>query len=197
MNLEYVSKIKKSECVLVLIDCQNDFLAEGAPLENPRGRAKLPNIVAARAWAKENGIPVIYTQETHRKEKIDFGLEIDRGDPEHCVAGTKGVEIVDELTPDDDDFVVIKRRYGGFYQTDLEFTLKGLGRNTIILCGVDTNVCVYATALGAQYRGIRTIALSDCTAGSSEEIHEAFLWNINYILGEVMTLAELKEVLKD
>ncbi len=196
MNREYVSKIKRSDCALVLIDCQNDFLAEGAPLENPRGRAKIGNIVAARAWAKENGIPVIYTQEVHRKERIDFGLETDRGDPEHCVAGTKGVEIVDELTPDDDDFVVVKRRYGGFYQTDMEITLKALGRNTIILCGVDSNVCVYATALGAQFRGIRTIALSDCTAGTNEELHNAFLQNIDYILGEVMTLQELKETLK-
>ena len=193
MNIQYMSRIKLSDCVLMIIDCQNDFLAEGAPLENPRGRAKLPNIAVARAWAKAKGIPVIYTKEVHRHQKMDFGLEIDRGDPEHCLEGTEGCEIVKEVVPDESDFVVIKRRYSGFYQTDLEIILKGLQKNTLILTGVDTNVCVYSTALEAQFRNLRTIALSDCTAGTSEAIHLAFLENIETFLGEVMTLAELKE----
>lgn len=194
---EYLSQIRLSDCALMIIDCQHDFLSEGAPLENPRGRAKLPNIVAAKEWAVANNIPVIYTQEMHRRQRIDFGMETLRGDPEHCLECTPGVEIVPELTPDlDRDYVVMKRRYSGFYLTDLEVLLKGLGKNTLILTGVDTNVCVYATALDAQFRGYRVIALSDCTAGTSEEIHQAFLENISYILGEVMTLPELKEALK-
>ena len=196
MNLEYLSKIKIENCALMIIDCQNDFLAEGAPLENPRGRAKLPNIVAARDWAHENGVPVIYTRETHRRQKVDFGMETLRGDPEHCLEDSRGVEIVPELTPDPvRDYVVIKRRYSGFYLTDLEVLLRGLGKDTLILTGVDTNVCVYATALDAQFRNFRVIALSDCTAGTSEEIHEAFLQNIDYVLGEVLTLGELKGIL--
>jgi len=139
---------------------------------------------------------VIYTQEQHRRQKIDFGMEILRGDPEHCLEGTPGVEIVPELAPDPErDYVVMKRRYSGFYLTEMEVLLKGLGKTTLILTGVDTNVCVYATALDAQFRGFRVIALSDCTAGTSEEIHEAFLQNIDYVLGEVMTLQELKDAL--
>ena len=145
------------------------------------------------SWAKANGVPVIYTKEVHRHQKMDFGLEIDRGDPEHCLEGTEGCEIVKEVVPDESDFVVIKRRYSGFYQTDLEIILKGLQKNTLILTGVDTNVCVYSTALEAQFRNLRTIALSDCTAGTNEAIHLAFLENIETFLGEVMTLAELKE----
>ena len=194
---EYLNQVQLSDCALMIIDCQNDFLAEGAPLENPRGRAKLGNIVEAKAWAVAHQIPVIYTQEVHRRQKIDFGMETLRGDPEHCIDGTPGIEIVPQLTPDlERDYVVVKRRYSGFYLTDLEVLLKGLGKNTLILTGVDTNVCVYATALDAQFRGFRVIALSDCTAGTSEEIHQAFLNNIDYILGEVMTLDQLKETFK-
>lgn len=193
MNAEYLSRISPENCALMVIDCQNDFFLEGAPLENPRGRAKLPNIVAARDWAHSMGIPVIYTQEIHRRQKVDFGLEMERGEPEHCLEDSFGVEIVSELTPDPmRDYVVIKRRYGGFYLTDLEVLLRGLGKNTLIFAGVDTNVCVYSTALEAQFRGFRVIALSDCTAGTSEEIHRIFLGNIDYILGEVMTLQELQ-----
>lgn len=193
MNTSYMSGITLEDCVLMIIDCQYDFLWEGASLENPRGRARLPNIVEARQWAKDNQIPVIFTQEVHRHQRIDFGLEISRGDPEHCLEGTQGCLIVPSLTPESTDFVVVKRRYSGFYQTDLEIILRGLGRNTLILTGVDTNVCVYSTALEAQFRNLRTIVLSDCTAGTSEEMHKAFLANIEMFLGEVMTLAQFKE----
>ncbi len=189
---EYLSSIRLEDTALLIIDCQNDFLAEGAPLENPRGRAKLPQIQAARAWAKKHGVPVIYTQETHRRQKMDFGMETLRGDPEHCLEDSEGVRIVSELTPDSEDYVVIKRRYSGFYETDMDIILKGLKKSCVILAGVDTNVCVYSTALDAQFRGYKVIALSDCTAGTSVEIHEAFLQNIDYILGEVMTLPELQ-----
>ena len=196
MNMDYLNSISISDCALLIIDCQNDFLAEGAPLENPRGRAKLGNIVAARAWARENGIPVVYTQETHRRQKMDFGMETLRGDPEHCLEDSEGVQIVKELTPDPSEYVVIKRRYSGFYETDMDIILKGLKKSAIILAGVDTNVCVYSTALDAQFRGYKVIALSDCTAGTSEEIHNAFLQNINYILGEVLTLEEVKNIIQ-
>lgn len=193
MIAEYLSKVSPSECAMLIIDCQNDFLSVGGALENPRGRAKLGNIVAARKWAHEMGIPVIYTQEVHRREKVDFGLEMERGEPEHCLEGSEGAKIVDELSPDPQkDYVVIKRRYSGFYLSDLEVLLRGLGKKNLIFTGVDTNVCVYATALDAQYRGFRVIALSDCTAGTSDEVHQTFLGNIDYILGEVMTLEELK-----
>ncbi len=196
MNMDYLNSIRAKDCALLIIDCQNDFLAVGAPLENPRGRAKLGNIAAARAWAKANGVPVIYTQETHRRQKMDFGMETLRGDPEHCLEDSEGVKIVSELTPDPEDYVVVKRRYSGFYETDMEIILKGLGKSAIILTGVDTNVCVYSTALDAQFRGYKVIALSDCTAGTSEEIHQAFLQNIDYILGEVLTLDQLKGIIK-
>ena len=198
MNAEYVKKLDKKESALVIVDCQHDFMSPGAPLENPLAMEKLPNIVAAKKWAYENGIPVIYTKEVHRRQKIDFGLEMERGDPEHCVETSGGEEIIDELKPDlDKDFVVEKRRYSGFYMTDMEILLRSLGVKTLILTGFDTNVCVYATALDAQFRGFRVIALSDCTHGTTEEYTRVFLNNIDYILGEVMTLDELKTLWGD
>ena len=198
MNAEYVKKLKMSESALVIVDCQRDFMYPGAPLENPLAMEKLPNIISAKKWAYEHGIPVIYTKEVHRRQKIDFGLEMERGDPEHCVETSGGEEIVDEFKPDlSRDYVVTKRRYSGFYLTDMEILLHSLGVKTLILTGFDTNVCVYATALDAQFRGFRVIALSDCTHGTTDEFTKAFLDNIDYILGEVMTLGELKELWKD
>lgn len=192
MSISNLGKIKKENCVLLIIDMQNDFIAEGAPIECPGGRDIIPNIRAMKDWANKNDVPIIYTQEAHRKQKVDFGLELERSEPEHCVEGSKGIEIVPQLTPDDSDYVVIKRRYSAYYQTDFEILLKGLKKNVVLICGAATNVCVYATALETQQRDMYAVVLQDCVAGTSVELHEAFLKNIDYVIGDVVDSGELR-----
>lgn len=191
MSINNLGKVKKEDCALIIIDMQYDFLAPGAPIECPGGRDIIPNVQKLRAWAKEQGIPVIYTQEEHRKQKMDFGMELERSEPEHCLAGTKGVEIVSELAPESDDYVVVKRRYSGFYLTDLAIILQGLGKSALIVTGAATNICVFATVLDAHQRDLRAIVAEDCVAGTSRELHQAFLKNIDYVFGDVVKSAEL------
>ena len=194
MPINNISKVEKDRCAIVIIDMQYDFIAKGAPIECPGGREIIPNIQRLVKWGKDNGLPIIYTQEMHRPEKIDFGLELERNEPEHCVEGTKGVEIIEELQPEKGDFVIPKRRYSGFYQTDLEVLLKGLKKDVIILTGAATNVCVYATCLDAQQRDYRSIVVEDGVAGTEQGLHKAFLKNIDYVLGDVVSVEDAKNV---
>lgn len=191
MPINNLGAIQKSDCALLIIDMQNDFIAEGAPIECPGGRAIVPNIQKMKAWANENGVPIIYTQEAHRRQKVDFGMELERSEPEHCLEGGQGIEIIPELKPDPSDYVVIKRRYSAYYQTDFEILLKGLKRTAVLICGAATNVCVYASALETQQRDMRPVVLRDCVAGTSVELHEAFLKNIDYVVGDVVSSDEL------
>lgn len=191
MSINNLHRVNKDDCALIIIDMQNDFIAEGAPIECPGGREIVPKIQRIKKWAKENSIPVFYTQEMHRYQKIDYGLELERNEPQHCLEGTEGVEVIDELKPEGDDYVIIKRRYSGYYLTDLEILMKSFNRNTLILTGAATNVCVYATALDAMQRDTRVIVLSDGVAGTSIELHETFLKNIDYVIGDVVTVDEL------
>lgn len=195
MSINNLHKVKKDDCALIIIDMQNDFISEGAPVECPGGRDIIPNIQKARTWAKENNIPVFYTQEMHRFQEIDYGLELERNEPLHCLEGTIGVEIVYELKPQDDEYVIIKRRYSGYYLTDLEVLMRAFNRKTLILTGAATNVCVYATALDAIQRDVHPIVLSDGVAGTSVELHDAFLKNIDYVIGDVVSVDELIDIL--
>jgi nicotinamidase-related amidase len=195
VGISNLSRVRKEDCVLIVIDMQNDFISEGAPIECPGGRDIIPRISRLLDCTRSLEIPVLYTQEMHRREKVDFGRELEREEPEHCVEGTTGVEIIAQLRPKDGDFVIVKRRYSGFYLTDLEVLLKGLRKNTIIITGVATNVCVHATALDAQQRDYHVIVVSDCVAGTSKELHEAFLRNIDYVLGDVVTAEEITKIL--
>ncbi len=196
MSINNLGKVKKEDLALIIVDMQNDFILEGAPIECPGGRDIIPNVQELRDWAKENNIPVFYTQEMHRFQKVDYGLELDRNEPQHCLEGTKGVEIIDELKPRDDEFVIVKRRYSGYYLTDLEVLMRAFNRSALMIAGAATNVCVYATALDAMQRDVQPIVVSDCVAGTSVELHEAFLKNIDYVIGDVVTTKELKEFYK-
>ncbi len=196
MSINNLGKIKKEDCALIIIDMQNDFIAEGAPIECPGGRDIVANVQKLREWAKLNDMPVFYTQEMHRHQKVDYGLELERNEPQHCLEGTKGVEIITELTPEDHEFVIIKRRYSGYYLTDLEILMREFGKTGLIITGAATNVCVYATALDAMQRDMHAIVVSDGVAGTSVELHEAFLKNIDYVIGDVVSTDELIQTLK-
>lgn len=196
MAINNLHKVKKEDCAIIIIDMQNDFIAEGAPIECPGGRDLIPNILKIKDWARKNDIPTFYTQEMHRFQKVDYGLELERSEPQHCLEGTEGVEIIKELKPDEKDYVIIKRRYSGYYLTDLEILMRSFKRKALIIAGAATNVCVYATALDAMQRDVHAIVLSDCVAGTSIELHEAFLKNIDYVIGDVVTSKELIETLK-
>ena len=99
MSINNLAGVRKEDCAVIIIDMQNDFLLKGAPIECPGGVEIISNIQRLRVWAEENEIPVFFTQEMHRRQKVDFGLELIRNEPEHCLEGTRGVEIISDLTP--------------------------------------------------------------------------------------------------
>ena len=80
------------------------------------------------------------------------------------VRGEPGHDIIPELYPAAGEPVIDKPGKGAFYQTDLELMLKNRGIETLLVCGVTTEVCVNTTVREANDRGFRCIVLSDCCA---------------------------------
>lgn len=181
---------------VLVIDMQRDFIDEGAPIECPGGREIIPNIQHLLDLAHHKGLAVIYTQEVHRAQGVDFGRELDGEEPVHCLEGTTGVEIVPDLAPQTGDFVIVKRRYSAFFATGLDLLLRGLGVNTLILTGAATDVCVRATAQDGQQLNYWVIVPEECVAGTSVGQHRAALRNIAYILGKVLPLDKVMSMLE-
>jgi len=182
---------------LLIIDMQNEFISEGGAIKCPGGQDIVPNIKRLLKVVREKEISVIYTQELHRTQKVDFGRELDGEEPEHCLEGSWGAEIISELTPRKEDFVIPKRRYSAFFATDLEILLKGLDTDTLIITGAATDVCVRATAQDAQQLNYKVIVPEECVAGTSVEQHKAALRHIQYILGKVVSLDKIESELKN
>lgn len=187
--------VLSKKVALLIIDMQNEFISKGGAIKCPNGQDIIPNIKKLLKLIREKEISVIYTQELHRTQKVDFGRELGE-EPEHCLEGSWGAEIISELTPREEDFLLPKRRYSAFFATDLEILLKGLDVDTLIITGVVTDVCVRATAQDAQQLDYKVIVPEECVAGTSVEQHKAALKHIQYILGKVVSLEKLESALK-
>ena len=86
------------------------------------------------------------------------------GNQTHCVEGTWGADIVDELKPHEGEHLIAKKGFGGFSNTPLDTTLRNMGVTTCVVTGVTTCVCVSNTVRGGVEHNYRTILVSDATA---------------------------------
>lgn len=153
---------------VLVIDMQNDFVEEGAPLEFPEGRRIIPAIQRILEAARGRGLPVVHAAHVHRAGGADQGIHRELYPPvaagEALVDGERGAEIHAELTPLPGEPVIKKHRYNAFYASDLEIILRGLGVETVVLTGMTTECCVLGTARRALERGFRSLVVSDACA---------------------------------
>ena len=172
---------------LLVIDMQHDFVDPGAGCYAVGAEEIVPALRRLIDFVRTRSIPIVFTQEAHRPSGVDAGREADAGSgwaypgggtsasavPPHCIEGTRGIEIVDELRPLPEDIRIVKRRYSCFLGTDLDLILRQLGIETLLVTGVCSNVCVLWTVGDAFQRDYHVRVVEDCIAGSSAEENNA------------------------
>lgn len=163
VNLDAVDRAK---CALVVIDELGD--PTGTPLE-PVLLPAIQQTAKLTAAARAAGMPVIFTNDAHIPG-VDRELELWGT---HGIAGTPEAQTSLLLDPQPTDYVVEKRRYSAFFQTGLRLLLDELGADTLICCGMDTNICVKHTVADAYFNNFNIIVVGDATAtflvGDQEE----------------------------
>jgi len=187
--MDKVRKMLGKSPVLLVIDLQHDFLDPNGAVPCPASSVSGPkevikNIRKLVEAAKAAGIPTIFTKEVHRPSRIDMGRELDGDEPSHCIEGTKGAEIVEDLGTDklaENQFIVPKRRYSAFIGTDLILLLNSLKADTLLFTGATTNVCVHYTGADAHQYDYRIRVIEEATAGTSQSAHEAALEAFEYL----------------
>lgn len=173
----------QEQLALIVIDAQFDFLAmcEAGSADTSSANDALLGIVRLVQAARAAGHHVIFTQEVHRPELVDFGRELDGDEPVHCLEGAPGTELVGELRPAAAEWTIHKRRYSAFFATDLDLLLRGLGVRTIIVCGYLTDVCVHYTCVDAHQHDYRVRLVRDACAGSSAAASRATFAALEYL----------------
>jgi nicotinamidase-related amidase len=201
-----VTEINPSRTAFVIVDMENDFVAEGAPLRAKMAPEVVPPLKRALAHARNAGMRVIFTTHAHRRDGSDMGVFGTSMPPiaqrMALVDGETGVEIYDELKPLSDEIVIKKHRYSAFYGTDLDIVLRSSGMETVIIAGVTTETCCHATARDALFHNYGVIFLSDATgttdypdmgygAMTAAEVHRASLVVLALGTAHVMTVDEM------
>ena len=188
----YPFEFDPATTALVIIDMQRDFVEPGGfgeTLGNDVSwlQAVVPPLRKVLDTAREVGLTVIHTREGHVPDLSDCPpAKLNRGEPSLrigdpgpkgriLVRGEYGHDIIDDLAPVDGEIVLDKPGKGAFYATDLHAMLINRGIDTLIVCGVTTEVCVHTTVREANDRGYRCIVPSDCCASYFPEFHAAAL----------------------
>ena len=181
-----------AQTALVIIDMQRDFLEPGGfgeTLGNDVSllRGAIEPCAVVLAAARDIGMLVVHTREGHLPDLSDAPpAKINRGEPSKrigdygpmgriLIRGEPGQDIIPELYPLADEIVIDKPGKGAFYATDLGAVLNENNIDTLLVCGVTTEVCVHTTVREGNDRGYRCVVLADCCASYFPEFHEAGL----------------------
>ncbi|MFH0862833.1 MAG: isochorismatase family cysteine hydrolase [Candidatus Altiarchaeota archaeon] len=152
---------------LIIIDMQNDVVHEMLPF----AKDVVPKIGEVLNACRKAGKPVVHIVRAHRADGSDverFRLKKFEDGP-FLVEGTEGEEVIEELYPLDGEYIVKKRRFSGFFQTDLDMLLRRLKVDSVVIAGVQTPNCIRATAVDAVCLDYDVVVLSDATASATEE----------------------------
>lgn len=144
-------------------------------------KASIPYVKRVLDVFRAKKLPVIHLKEVHRKEMVDFGRELDGSEGVHLLDDSPYTDFCKITYPIDGEFTITKRRYSGFFGTDLEILLKGLKTDTLYLVGGFTDVCVHYTAVDAHQHDYYIRVVTDAVSGSSWPAHYASLEAIKYL----------------
>ena len=201
-----ILKTLKDRCdpryaALIVVDVQNDFVS-------PRGSAgkrgedvgaamaMIPNLTRLIDESRKVGVTIVYIRTTH-SEWTDTASWIYRTSQKSglntCREGTWGAEFYDGIAPLPSERVVIKHRYSAFINTDLNTVLKARGIESILVCGVATNVCVETTARDGYMYDYYVTMIDDCSAAYDAKLHMGTLENIRRHFGLVASSHQVIE----
>jgi len=201
-------RINNMRPVLFVIDMQNGFCSKGGSFDRFGFRIEpyrriIPNIKKLINFSRGNGIPIYYSKAIREASGIDCLDKVHKILPESrreriekiplCIRGEWDGDIIEELKPEPDDYIVEKRRDSVFQDTEAELWLKALRVDTIIFTGIDTYICVESSVRDAFNRGYDIILMTDCVASRNPRLHEATLECAEEAFGLVITSDELME----
>jgi len=173
---------------LLVIDMQKDIAHHK---KRKKALSILPRMKKIIQNAHEAKIPIFYTKIVLNPDDVEFK----RFGEVYCVKGTAGCDIIDELKPLK-GHIIEKNKHSAFFQTELDRMLKENRVDTVILTGMQTQICIMTTAADAFYREYKVIVVDDCVESTRREKKEWALEWIREYIGDTLSTEETLDLLR-
>jgi nicotinamidase-related amidase len=189
-----MEQLSAENTAVIVVDMQNCFAHKDGALSAPPSQNVIEPINNFIETARDEGVEVIYTQDTHTIEQFEEEFshydEFDRWG-EHAVEGSWGHEIVTELSPRKGEYVVRKQTYDAFYNTNLDSELTARNIENVLFVGTLANVCVMHSASSAALNDYNAIVLSDLVGYLEESDKEYALNHVEWFFGKTVQSTEI------
>jgi len=173
---------------VVIVDMQNGFCHPDGSLYAPGSEDVIEPCVELVERARDAGARVVFTRDVHPPEQFDDAHYYDEFEQwgEHVLEGSWEAELVEGLSPHEDDLVVEKHTYDAFHETQLDGWLSARGIDDLVFGGTLANVCVLHTSGSAGLRDYRPLMVEDAIGAIEQEHKEYALDHANWLYGEVV-----------
>jgi len=202
-----VLKLEPGRTALLIIDMQKGFMDPGEAMAVPPAWDLVPRIKDLADLCRRENIPVIYTEYLYAEE---VPILLGQLHPEHlraapgaakgfgrpsscCLLGEENVNTIPDLKPLPGELVVRKHWYDAFHGTPLDGALRGRNVKSLIVTGIMTDICVFASIIGAFNLEYKLTVVEDAVATLWPEIQSATLDIIQRAYGRVIKAKEVKD----
>jgi ureidoacrylate peracid hydrolase len=176
-----------SRAAILVVDMLNEFLEPGGEMVLLSGRSVIEPINRLLAAGREMGTRVVWLCDEH---PIPEDKEFEKRVP-HCIGGTWNAGIIDAMDVAPNELRIAKRRYSGFFGTDLDLRLREWGVQQVVVTGVVTNICVRSTVHDAYFLGYDVFVPEDCVSATSDREQASTLYDIDTHFGDVVRSDDL------
>jgi ureidoacrylate peracid hydrolase len=197
-------KLGARSVALLVVDMQNAFCRdEGSSasigFDISMLQAAVEPCVRLVAAARASGVPVIFTRYVYRPDYADGGILVKYMNPalastKALAAGSWDIEIIDALSPRDEEIVIDKNRPSAFIGTPIEHILSSLGMTQIVVCGVTTNACVESTVRDASQRDYEVFLAEDACGELERSRHEGAIAGMRFLFADIVTVDDVVSV---
>lgn len=164
------------QTALLVIDLQKGILSEWTKVNRPffyrsAFEIVLPNVKRLLCAARRSRIEVVYTviqslTKDGRDRSLDYKIS-----GFHFQPGSEGAHVLDEIAPRDDELVLCKTSSSLFNSTNFAYLMRNMGKDTLVIVGVQTDQCVDHTVRDGADLGFRMICVTDASTTDSQERH--------------------------
>jgi ureidoacrylate peracid hydrolase len=192
-------KAAPENAALVVVDVQNDFCADDGYFGRVGADVKavqrmIPSLQRLIDRARAAGVLVVFVRAIYdppyvsapmRERNLRKGREMSR-----CLTGTWGADFYG-VRPRQGEPIVVKHRYSGVINTELDAVLKRHGVKSLLMTGVATDTCVESTARDAYFIDYYVTLVSDCCGAFNEQDHLGALARFDRDYGAVVTVGDI------